>query len=232
MIHTEETQPVRLRATPLLVLTTAVVAAASIGLTSLYPARSVDPDPATATVAGTSDGSGDGVTGGETSKARVDDAILHFEIKAKLLGTLGWDAIGIDIDTLDGRVLLSGQVPDRSSRELAEEIVQSVDGVERVDSRLLLADGAAGEQDQATGQALDDHITEAEQEVRDALLESRIKARLLESLGRPALGVEIDSANSVVTLRGRLDNDAQERIVLETVSASPGVRKVVNLLRR
>ena len=143
MIHTEETQPVRLRATPLLVLTTAVVAAASIGLTSLYPARSVDPDPATATVAGTSDGSGDGVTGGDASKARVDDAILHFEIKAKLLGTLGWDAIGIDIDTLDGRVLLSGQVPDRSSRDLAEEIVQSVDGVERVDSRLLLAEAPA-----------------------------------------------------------------------------------------
>ena len=42
--------------------------------------------------------------------------------------------------------------------------------------------------------------------------------------------MEIGAANGVVTLRGRLDNDALEKTVLETVSASPGVRRVVNLL--
>ena len=225
MIHTEQPMQGRLRAAPLLVLATAVVAAASVGFLNLCSAPSPDGDRAAAAVAASA-GSGVGAERSSASEARVDDAILHFEIKAKLLGTLGWDAIGIDVDALDGRVLLTGQVPDRSSRDLAEELVASVDGVERVDSRITLAD----EEEPVTGAALDEHITEAEQEVRDALLESRIKAKLLEEIGRHALDVEIDAASGVVTLRGRLDNDAQERLVLETVSKSPGVKRVVNRL--
>jgi len=231
MIHTEQPRQGRLRPAPLLVLTTAVVAAASFGFLNLCTGCSPEADRAAAALAAP-DGSGGAdarrdATRGDATEARVDDAILHFEIKAKLLGTLGWDAVNIDIDALDGRVLLTGQVPDRSSRELAEEIVRSVDGVDEVDSRLTLE---AGDEAPPTGQALDDHITEAEQEVRDALLASRLKAKLLEEIGRHALDVEIDAANGVVTLRGRLGNDAQERIVLETVSKSPGVKRVVNLL--
>lgn len=164
----------------------------------------------------------------EAAESQIDDAILHFEIKAQLLGSLGWDAVGIDIDTLDGRVLLTGEVPNRSSRELAEEIVASVDGVHHVDSELKLA---GKPRDETPREAVDDQLTEAESEVRDALLESRLKARLLEEVGRHALDIEIEAASGVVTLRGRLANDAQERLVLEAVSSTKGVKRVINLIK-
>ncbi len=227
MIHTQEASREHVRPLLLLALAALVIVAAAgfANLCTTYSsgahrvaARTV---PADGPAVGTPD---------DASKAQVHDAILRFEIKSKLLGALGWDAVGIDVDALDGRVLLTGQVPDQPSRERAGTIVEKIDGVQRVDNRLVLADESVAQNGKPTGQAADGRLPEAESEVRDALLESRLKARLLEQIGRHALGVEIEATSGVVTLRGRLDDDAQERIVLETVSKSPGVTRVVNRL--
>ncbi|MGD2113911.1 MAG: BON domain-containing protein [Acidobacteriota bacterium] len=156
----------------------------------------------------------------------VDDAILHFEVKARLLDELGWAAIGIEVDAVDGRILLTGEVPERSDRELAEEIVRSVDGVRRVESRLELEEDASPDGASAAERV----AREAEREVRDGLLEARLKARLLEEIGRHALDLEVEAADGVVTLRGTLDNEAHEQLALETASRTKGVEKVVNLI--
>ena len=60
--------------------------------------------------------------------ATIDDAILHFEAKARLLDELGWAAIGIDVDSMDGRIVLTGEVPVRADRELADELEAAVTG--------------------------------------------------------------------------------------------------------
>lgn len=156
-----------------------------------------------------------------TAEDQIDDAILHFEAKARLLDELGWAAIGIDVDSMNGHLVLSGEVPTRADRELAEEIVRSVDGVESVESLLTLE----GETTATT------RVAEAEHEVRDALLETRLKAHLLEEIGRHALDIEIEAADGVVTLRGELDNEAHEKLALETASRTVGVKRVINLLR-
>lgn len=156
-----------------------------------------------------------------TAENHIDDAILHFEAKARLLDELGWAAIGIDVDSMNGHLVLSGEVPTRADRELAEEIVRSVDGVESVESLLTLE----GETTATT------RVAEAEHEVRDALLETRLKAHLLEEIGRHALDIEIEAADGVVTLRGELDNEAHEKLALETASRTVGVKRVINLLR-
>lgn len=159
-----------------------------------------------------------------TAENHIDDAILHFEAKARLLDELGWAAIGIDVDSMDGRVVLSGDVPERSQRELAAEIVRSVDGVETVENLLELEEQSSSDSTAAA------HVAEAEHEVRDALLEARLKARLLEEIGRNALDLDVEAADGVVTLRGELDNDAHEQLALETASRTKGVEKVINLI--
>jgi len=168
-----------------------------------------------------------------TAGDHIDDAILHFEAKARLLDKLGWAAIGIDVDSMDGRIVLTGEVPVRADRELAEEIAYSVEGVERVENRLALEGesiaGAPAAARVATRVA--PRMAEAELEVRDALLEARLKARLLEEIGRNALDIEVEAADGVVTLRGELDNEAHEQIALEAASRTEGVKRVINLLR-
>jgi len=164
-----------------------------------------------------------------TAGDHIDDAILHFEAKARLLDKLGWAAIGIDVDSMDGRIVLTGEVPVRADRELAEEIVTSVEGVERVENRLAL-EGESTAGAPATARVAP-RVAEAEHEVRDALLEARLKARLLEEIGRNALDIEVEAADGVVTLRGELDNEAHEQIALEAASRTEGVKRVINLLR-
>ncbi len=164
-----------------------------------------------------------------TTEDHIDDAILHFEVKARLLDALGWAATGIDVDSMDGRVVLSGTVPARSDRELAEEIVASVEGVGKVENRLELEDASAAGAPATTRVAA--RSAEAGHEVRDALLEARLKAHLLEEIGRHALDIEVEAADGVVTLRGELDNEAHEQLALEAASRTEGVKRVINLLR-
>lgn len=166
--------------------------------------------------------------GFDAAEDRVDDAILHFEVKAKLLEALHWDAIGIEVNSLDGRILLSGEAPDRATLELAEEIARSVEGVQRVESQLVLEQEDGPER--AGREKVDGALSEAEREVGDALLETRLKARLLQEIGRHALDVEVEAASGVVTLRGRLASEAHEQIALETASRTEGVEEVINLI--
>ncbi len=164
----------------------------------------------------------------DAAEDRVGDAILHFEVKAKLLEALHWDAIGIEVNSLDGRILLSGEAPDRATLELAEEIARSVEGVQQVESQLVLEQDDAPER--TRGEKVDDAVSEAEREVSDALLEARLKARLLQEIGRHALDVEVEAASGVVTLRGHLASEAHEQIALETASRTEGVEEVINLI--
>lgn len=181
---------------------------------------------------------GDGVSGsvidrgdGEEERAaasvepRLGDAIVQFEVKARLLDALHWDAIGIEVDALDGRVLLTGQVPDHATREMAEEIAGSVEGVEGTESRLVLADD--GEAQSRRG-AMRQGISSAGRAVRDALLVARLKVRLLQQIGRHGLDLDVQATDGVVTLRGRCPNEVHERVTLEAASTTPGVQRILN----
>ena len=123
------------------------------------------------------------------------------------------------MDAVDGDVLLAGDVLDGRTLLMAEEITRSVDGVEDVDNRLGVAD-ENGALDPLTARA----------EALDALVESRIQARLIERIGAAALGLSVDSDAGVVTLEGRLESQAHAQTVLEVISVTPGVLEVVDLL--
>ena len=45
-------------------------------------------------------------------------------------------------------------------------------------------------------------VDKAGNRVADALLEARVKTRLLEELGRPRFDVEVEAADQTVVLRG------------------------------
>jgi hyperosmotically inducible protein len=70
---------------------------------------------------------------------KVKDAAITTSVNAQLAKDKDLSALGIDVDTQDGRVRLSGTAPDAAARERATSLARSVDGVTAVDNQLTVA---------------------------------------------------------------------------------------------
>lgn len=155
----------------------------------------------------------------------VSDASVEADVYVALLEKLGRDGLPIDVEVRGGRATLTGEVEQRSTQELAEEVARSVPGVRRVDNRVTAPSGGTART--APGQAVD----HAGMEVEDAVLEARVGKNLLAEIGRHALGLEVECSDGVVSLRGTLPDDERRRIALRAAETTSGVQKVVDLLR-
>ncbi|HBL29560.1 MAG TPA: hypothetical protein DD490_22225 [Acidobacteria bacterium] len=154
----------------------------------------------------------------------VADASLGADVRLALIEKLGFDALGITVDTAGSRVYLTGRVEKRATQELAEEVALSVPGVARVDSALSLKDGDGAET--PVGQA----VAGTEQEVQDAALELRVGKNLLGEIGRHALHLEVESTDGVVSVRGRVPDAERKSLALRAAQGTPGVKKVIDLI--
>lgn len=67
---------------------------------------------------------------------QADDAFITARVKARLLASPRVHGWNVDVDTLEGRVTLSGKVRTADEAERAERLSRKVDGVRSVSSRL------------------------------------------------------------------------------------------------
>ncbi|MEM7482236.1 MAG: BON domain-containing protein [Acidobacteriota bacterium] len=153
----------------------------------------------------------------------VENARLEAEVRAALLDKLGSDAMTIEPSVTGNRVVLDGTVVERSSQELAEEVATAVRGIRKVRNRLRIQDDGAGVMSEA--------VSTAEDEVRDAVVEARLKSRILGEIGRFGLEIEVEVADGVASLRGWLPDAERKGYAMEAARATPGVDKVIDLLR-
>ncbi len=73
-----------------------------------------------------------------TVTAAAADATITTKINAALAADDKLKAIKINVDTNNGRVVLTGSAPDSASRERATTLARAVDGVVAVDNRLAV----------------------------------------------------------------------------------------------
>ena len=66
------------------------------------------------------------------------DATITAKINAALVADDQLKALKIDVDTKDGKVVLTGVAPDADSRDRATSMAKAVDGVVDVDNRLTV----------------------------------------------------------------------------------------------
>lgn len=74
----------------------------------------------------------------DSAAQKIDDAAVTATINAELVKDPALSAIKIDVDTQDGRVLLSGKAPTTDARDRATRIASAVKGVQSVDNRLVI----------------------------------------------------------------------------------------------
>jgi hyperosmotically inducible protein len=70
--------------------------------------------------------------GQETVGAYVDDSAITTSVKARYVENKAVDATAINVETLNGTVLLSGFAKSENERDTAEDIAAKVKGVRNV----------------------------------------------------------------------------------------------------
>lgn len=87
----------------------------------------------------------DGTTAGEKVETTAEktgeflsDAALTTKVKTALLAEKNLKSLGINVESTDGVVTLSGEVPNEASIEQAEAVTEAVEGVKDVHNKLEL----------------------------------------------------------------------------------------------
>jgi osmotically-inducible protein OsmY len=150
------------------------------------------------------------------------DWTTTLNVKLALLRKLGTDTLHLDVDSLGGTVRLTGTVDKRETKELAGTVAMSVRGVHRVENGIRL-EAAVANPSQA-GAA----VGEADAEVKDAVLETKLRLALINKMGSDGFKIGTDAANGVVTLSfdSAFNSDSRERAVAIATDMR-GVSKVV-----
>lgn len=152
------------------------------------------------------------------------DWTTTLNVKLALLNKLGKDSLHIDVDASAGAVRLTGTVDKRETMELAGTIAKSVDGVKSTNNEIKFAatENSASKAGAAT--------TEAEAEVKDAVLETKIRIAMIDKLGTDGFKIGTEAASGVVTLEFEPSLSAARRAeAIATVQAVGGVTKVVSV---
>jgi osmotically-inducible protein OsmY len=164
--------------------------------------------------------------GGSAANAADNKAdwTTTLNVKLVLLEKLGTDSLHIDVDSNAGALMLKGTVGKRETRELAETVTKSVAGVKSVKNDILVE--ASVENPSKAGVA----AGEAEAEVKDAVLSTRIRLALVDKMGSDGFKIGTEAANGVVTLA--FDNSfvaARRKEAAKVVKGVEGVTSVVSI---
>lgn len=131
----------------------------------------------------------------------------------------------LDVDVSGSTAVLSGTVQSDVSRDLAVEVARSVDGIESVDSRIVVDPSLETERDT-------DHEGERSfgERVSDATTAAAIKSQLLWNAHTDGLQVDVDVKHGIAILEGTADSDATRELAARIAGNTDGVNEVVNRL--
>ena len=140
-------------------------------------------------------------------------------LQALLVEKLGDDAAPIRVTITATKAILTGEVSERATQELCEEVALYFPGIADVDNQVKAL------HDDKLGADL------VKNEAMDADLEVTVKMKLRAEIGVHAERIEVEAVEGIVSLRGLAPERARKTIALETTAKVKGVRKVIDLLR-
>jgi osmotically-inducible protein OsmY len=120
----------------------------------------------------------------------------------------------IDLNVFEGRVLLTGAVPNPEIRLQAVQLAWQVDGVKEVIDEIQIAQEST--------------FTDT---ARDNWIQTRLRSELVFDGQVRSLNYSLETVNSVVYVLGVARTQAEADIVLNYARNTPSVRRVVNYIR-
>jgi osmotically-inducible protein OsmY len=127
----------------------------------------------------------------------------------------------IDVDTQNGVVTLSGRVASEQEKAQAVAIARDIDGVGRVDDRLVVDPSAGTGAVATTGVAATPSPA-----VDDSRVSTSIRAKFFLDNQLKSRRIEVDSQQGVVTLRGEVGSDTERAQALLLARTTEGATRV------
>lgn len=143
--------------------------------------------------------------------AAIDDTAIKLQIKDRLFEKSSDLFLRVGIDSVEGRVLLTGSVPRPEDRVEAGRIAWTVGGVKEVYNELEVRDRSG----------VTDYF-------RDVRISNELRFRLLADRNVYAVNYNVETVNSVIFLTGIARDQAELDRVTGHARAISGVQRVVS----
>jgi len=163
---------------------------------------------------------------------KVDDAMLTARVKTQITADGRVSPSRVNVDTLNGIVMLKGEVPTQQEKDAAAEVARKVEGVVRVDNQLIVNPAVAGtglptgnEMKEQAREVVGSAAQEVKEEAKETVLQGVIKTRLIAA-GYSSVSVDVNQGQAVMT--GDVPSD-KDRIAAEAIVGKvEGVTRVIN----
>ena len=145
-----------------------------------------------------------------TTGTMLDDSSISATIKTELIRDGLVEGTKIDVDTIDGNVILSGVVDSQLQSNRAVEIAKQYEGVKSVKNNLQIGSKTFG------------------QSVDDTMIGSKIKTRLIGEKGVPSMSIDVDVNRGIVTLSGIVGSQTIKNTIIDIARTTVGTVDVVD----
>ncbi len=148
----------------------------------------------------------------------VEDASVTASVKSRLLWNDTTDGLDINVDTMNGRVTLTGNATTQAEKDLATRLAMRTDGVRGVDNNIVVKPSTKGD-----GAPTADDAGEA---ISDSWITTKVKSSLLMSNDVDGLDLTVETKDGVVTLGGGASSTAERDLAVEIAKDIKGVKGV------
>ena len=151
------------------------------------------------------------------------DAWIDGKAETVLLMNTNLNNFDINTDVKNGKVVLTGKVNSDLDKELAEELVLSLDGVMDVDNNLTVVKDMDAKTTDTDMETDDNDLT-------DAKITTVITTRFLFDSEVDGTDIDVDTDNGVVKLKGSVESEAEKQLAIKIAKNAEDVRDVVDEL--
>jgi len=141
-----------------------------------------------------------------------DDSAIEARINVELMKSSNVNAVNIDVDVVDGMVMLNGLVDSFEEAREAAMIAEKDPYNKGVKNQLMIGT-------RTFGQVIDDNV-----------IWNKIKGALINEKGIRSLNIDVNVQKGVVFINGIVENENQQLRVVKIAGSVSGVNKVTDNL--
>jgi osmotically-inducible protein OsmY len=131
---------------------------------------------------------------------------------------------GTEVSAEEGTITLRGEASSQAQKDLTEEYVKDVEGVEDVENEIIVKTSELTPGDKT----LEEKVGDVTGWVDDASITTLVKANLLYHRSTKGLNIGVQTRDGVVTLSGITKNAAEKDLAGKYASDVYGVKRVIN----
>ena len=149
--------------------------------------------------------------GDKTLGSVIDDTTIKFNISSKFIQSEKALFLNINVNVINGRVLLTGIVENQEIRINSIKIVWEVEGVNEVINEIEIGDK-----------------TTIKEYANDLWINTQVKTLVTKTIGLRVLSYNFETIKGKVYIAGITSRPEQLKKIIEAMETIKGVREIVN----